>query len=84
MKNPQRPRSSVRYSGIVRERSALPGKFGLRCLGWAGRADDQKRWSALNQAPDAFSMGPPAGAQIKDLVQTLEQLAEDRGEHLPQ
>ena len=43
-----------------------------------------KRWSALNQAPDAFSMGPPAGAQIKDLVQTLEQLAEDRGEHLPQ
>ena len=74
------PLLEVRYTGIVREgRSALPQEiqFEMPRLGWSARMIN-KRWVALNQAPDAFNMTPPSGSQIRDLVQTLEQLAEER------
>ena len=77
------PLLEVRYTGIVREgRSALPQEiqFEMPRLGWSARMIN-KRWIALNQAPDAFNMTPPSGSQIKDLVQTLEQLAEERDAH---
>ena len=71
------PIIEVRYEGIIREgRSVLPQRITLDLprLGWKIRLD-AKRWRALNQAPDAFSMTPPPRAQIKDLVQALGEMA---------
>ncbi len=80
---PTPPLLEVQYSGIVREgRSALPQEivFEMPRLGWSARLIN-KRWSALNQSPDAFSITPPANAQVKDLVETLEELAAERDAH---
>jgi hypothetical protein len=73
-----KPLVEVRYEGIVREgRSILPKRitFELPRLGWRVHLD-AKRWRALNQAPDAFSMTPPPKAQIKDLVETLKEMGD--------
>jgi outer membrane lipoprotein-sorting protein len=72
------PIIEVLYEGIVREgRSVLPQRitFDLPRLGWKIRMDN-KRWRALNQAPDAFTMTPPSGATIKDLVEAIEAMGD--------
>jgi len=72
------PLLKVLYEGIVREgRSALPETITITLprLNWSIRLTS-KRWRALNEAPDAFSLVPPPRAQIKDLAETLEQMSQ--------
>jgi hypothetical protein len=72
------PLLEVSYDGIVREgRSVLPAviNIGMPRLNWSIRMTS-KRWRALNEAPDAFSLVPPNRATVKDLVKTLEQLSQ--------
>ena len=79
------PLLDVRYEGIVREgRSALPEeiRFEMPRMGWVVHMTN-KRWTALNQAPDAFSLKPPRSAEVKDLVETLREMAQARSEHPP-
>ena len=72
------PLLEVVYDGIVREgRSALPETITITLprLNWSIRMTS-KRWRALNQAPEAFALEPPPRSQIKDLVETLESMAQ--------
>ncbi len=72
------PLLDVVYEGIVREgRSVLPQAITMTLprLNWSIRLTS-KRWRALNEAPDAFSLVPPPRAKIKDLVETLEQMSQ--------
>ena len=66
----------VTYEGQVREgKVLLPSEtmFEMPRLGWSiGLVT--KRWTALDGAPDAFSLVAPSGAKIQDLKKTLEDM----------
>lgn len=71
------PILQVTYSGQVREgKTIFPQTIDVQMprIGWAVSLN-AKRWAALTEAPEAFDMSAPAGASIKDLRETLEEMA---------
>ncbi len=55
----------------------------LPSVGWAIELEVHT-WDELGVVPEVFSLKPPAGAEIRDLVETVRALAESQGVHPPE
>lgn len=77
------PVLDVQYKGQVHEgRSALPKSIliDMPRVGWQIEIE-VKRWKVLDEAPAAFSLSPPPRSTVKDLRETLEEMAGRPVEH---
>lgn len=65
-------------------RTELPWEMSLSVPAIQLRVDIQMQsWDELGQVPEVFSLTPPAGAQVKDLVTSLREAAEKAGRPPP-
>jgi len=72
------PILQVNYDGQMRQdKVVLPASIEVTMprIGWTVRLN-AKRWGSLSEAPEAFDLVAPPGATIKDLRETLEQMAQ--------
>ena len=77
------PVLEVRYEGQTHEgKGVLPKTILVEMprLTWKVEID-VKKWKALEQAPAAFSLSPPPRSTVKDLRETLEEMAARSREH---
>jgi len=78
------PVLEVRYEGQTHEgKGTLPKSILIHMprLGWKIEIA-VKKWKAIDQAPDAFSLSPPPRSTVKDLRESLEEMAARSAEHL--
>jgi hypothetical protein len=71
------PVLEVRYEGQTQEgKGSLPKSILIHLprLGWRVEIV-VKKWKALDQTPEAFSLSPPPRSTVKDLRETLEAMA---------
>jgi hypothetical protein len=66
--------------GVGRQELPEEMKIELPSIGW-GVELEIRTWDELGVIPDIFTLAPPPGAQVHDLVETVRSLAESQGVH---